>query len=99
MAKKKTYNSKNIASVWMNTNKKTGEDFVSVNLVDEVDKNGKENKYFAGNLFFQDAESGSLYKINKLKTFENDNHESILANICVELDDEEYSELVTDKDE
>lgn len=96
---KKEYNTKTVASVWMNTNKKTQEDFVSVNMVEETDRKGKPNKYYGGDLFFQDAESGNLYKINKFKSFESDGHENILANICVELNDEEYSSLVTDDED
>lgn len=98
MGKKKEYATRTVGTIWINTNKKTKEEFVSVSLVEPKDEKGKENKYFKGTLFFQDEESGSLYKINKFKTFENDNHDAILANLCVELNDEDYAELVTDED-
>ena len=95
---KKEYNTKTVGTIWFNENKKTGDMFTSVSLVESVDDKGKENKYFKGTLFFQDEESGSLYKVNKFKCFENNNHDKILADLCVELNDEEYSQLVTDED-
>jgi len=92
MAKKNKYKTKTIGTIWLNKD----EESVSIQLVGPEDQKGNENKYFKGTLFFQDEESGSLYKINKLKTFDNDNHDRILADLCVELNDEDYSEVVTE---
>lgn len=93
---KKEYNTKSVGTIWMGTSKK-GNDYVSVPIVQETDDKGKENKYFKGNLYFEDAETGKVYKVNQFKTFINDGskHENILADLCVELNDEDFCELVT----
>lgn len=91
---KKEYDSKTVGTVWFNENKKTGEMFTTVNLVQPEDDKGVVNKYCKGKIYFEDAESGKVYEIHKFKTFSNDKHENILADLCVELNDEEYSSLV-----
>lgn len=87
---KKEYNTKTIGTIWLNTNKQTQEDFVSIQLI------ASDDKYNKGTLFFQDAESGGLFEIKQLKVFENNNHDAILGNICVELSDEKFSAPVTE---
>lgn len=92
---KKEYNSKTVGTVWMNE-KKNGDLFTTVDLVAPFNDNGKPNKYCKGKLFFEDATSGKVYEIHQFKTFDNDKHENILADLCVELNDEEYSTEVSE---
>jgi hypothetical protein len=96
MAKSKKYNTKSVGTIWLNENKETKEMFTTVQLVSQFDDKGKPNKYCKVILFGQDLETGKLYNIKKFKTFENDKHDNIIADIAIELNDEEFAVEVVD---